>query len=145
MHYRIIEAAKSEEMVEAIHRFNGMNHAFPSLKPRHIMEGSWWFAYLDGEPVAFSGLVPFHPFDRVAYFKRCYVMPDHQGHGIQLRMMYMREQRARETGYTMIVSDCAANNIYSAYNFGRAGFEVFEPEQPWAEVPVHSIYWKKTI
>lgn len=140
--YQIHEVDGIEHQ-ETIVRFNSLVPViFPILTINHLTDGFWWIAFLDDEPVAFAGLVENVPFKGVGYFKRCHVMPDHHGHGIQFRMMMARELKARQLGWTQLVSECHASNNHSANNFRRAGFEQVWPEQPWAR---DSIYWAKAL
>ncbi len=147
MPYRITEAdTESSCAVETIHRFNSLDpETFPPLTQDHLDYGFWWFAYSEGEVVAFAGMVPNVPFDvhGVGYIKRAYVLPDHRGHGLQLRLLFTRELKARQLGWTMLVSECAGTNARSASNFQRAGYEQVFPEQPWGKPG--SIYWAKQI
>jgi GNAT superfamily N-acetyltransferase len=146
MPYRITEAdTDSASAIATIHRLNRMApDVFPELEPRHF-DGFWWFAYLDGEIVAFAGMVPNEPYDvfGVGYLKRAYVLPDHRGHGLQLRLMAVRELKARQIGWTMLVSECAAKNVSSARNFARAGYERCSPEQKWGAP--NSVYFVKRL
>lgn len=140
--YRISEVS-GEECADEINRFNRMApETFPELTERHLTNGFWWFAYLDNEPVAFSGMVEMLPFANIGYLKRAYVLPDHRGHGLQLRMLVTRELKARELGWTQLVSECASGS-HSARNFCRAQFARVEPEQPWGAP--ESIYWAKAL
>lgn len=61
MPYRIVEAdTESATAVATIHRMNRMApEIFPELELRHLDDGFWWFAYCEGEVVAFAGMVPF--------------------------------------------------------------------------------------
>ena len=121
----------------------GKEPAFPQLKTRHLADGLWWFAQVpDGTVIAFAGMVPMVPFDRVGYLKRAYVLPDHRGAGLQLKFLNLREEKARELGWRMLVSECK-DNPPSQANFIRAGFERFDPEQPWGESG--SIYFRKNL
>ncbi|CAN0424216.1 unnamed protein product [Phaeothamnion confervicola] len=56
--------------------------------------------------------------------------------------MFVREVKARDLGYTQIVSECSEDS-HSNLNFRRAGFEQVQPEQIWG-IP-GSIYWSKTL
>jgi GNAT superfamily N-acetyltransferase len=145
MIYSIREVdARNHLAAETIHRFNRLApDVFPDLESRHLDNGYWWLAWLDGEPIAFAGLVLFEPFPQIGYCKRCYINPDHRGHGLQLRLLVTREIRARQLGWTHLISECSARNHHSSANFRRAGFEQCEPEQRWG-VP-DSIYWIKQI
>jgi GNAT superfamily N-acetyltransferase len=125
-----------------IDALNRLDPYFPELQERHIVSGYWWLAYLNDDPVAFAGMVPMVPFPNVGYFKRCLVKPGHHGHGLQYRLMKARELKARQLGWTMLVSECRSDNERSANNFRRAGFDEFEPEQKWAQ---DSIFFKKTL
>jgi GNAT superfamily N-acetyltransferase len=143
-------------MLYSIHEVDGATHAamidtfnklapdrFPPLEPRHYTDGYWWLAYLEETPVAFAGMVPLEPFPNIGYLKRCYVLPDHHGHGLQFRLMATRELKARQLGWTHLVSECGRDNTWSANNFRRAGFDPCEPEQRWGAPG--SIYWIKAI
>lgn len=127
---------------DILNYFNAMVDDWPPLQERHFLNGHWWIAYLEDEPVAFAGLVPFEPFQNVGYCKRCYVKPDHHGHGLQFRLLKARELKAKQLGWTMLVSECSSNNLWSASNFTKAGFSRTEPEQPWA---MNAIYFMKMI
>jgi len=128
---------------EALEAFNALDPYFPPLQDRHFTNGYWWLAFDgDGNEVAFAGMVPFLPLARVGYFKRCYVLPAHKGHGLQLRLMCARVVKARQLNFSHLVSECLSSNEASANNFRRAGFVQTFPEQPWAK---DSIYWLKEL
>lgn len=127
---------------DAIERFNAMDDYFPALVERHFKSGHWWIAYKDEGPVGFAGLVPLEPFKGYGYLKRCLILPEHYGHGLQFRLMCVRETKARQLGWTHLVSECLESNTFSSANFRRAGFTQTFPEQPWAK---DSIYWLKTL
>lgn len=124
-----VDGPSNEELIGS---FNARIPEWPELKQVHIENGFWWIARLDEEPVAFAGMVEMLPFRNVAYLKRCYVDPDSQGHGLQYRLLLARELKAKQLGWNMLVSECRADNKWSAANFLRAGFERIEPEQKWA-------------
>ena len=127
---------------ETLEAFNALDPYFPPLQDRHFKHGYWWLATKGDDPVAFAGIVPFEPCPRIGYLKRCLTKPDHYGHGLQFRLMSVRETKARQLDWTHLVSECLEENTYSAANFRRAGFVQTFPEQPWAK---DSIYWIKTL
>jgi GNAT superfamily N-acetyltransferase len=127
---------------ETLEAFNALDPYFPPLEERHFISGFWWLVYKSSDPVAFAGLVPFHPVDRYGYLKRCLIKPSDYGRGLQFRLMCVRETKARQIGYTHLVSECLESNVYSANNFRRAGFEQTFPEQPWAK---DSLFWIKAL
>jgi GNAT superfamily N-acetyltransferase len=127
---------------DTINAFNKLVPEWPVLQQRHFTRGYWWLACLEERPVAFAGLVPFEPFPNIGYLKRCYVNPDHHGHGLQFRLMVARESKAKQLGWTHLVSECRVNNKHSTANFTKAGYIQCEPEQPWER---DSVYWVKAI
>lgn len=132
------------EFADRIHAFNAMDSYFDeALKEHHLADGHWWMVIDDQDNhVAFAGMVPFEPFPRVAYLKRCYVLPDHRGHDLQVRLMCVRELKAREIGFSHLISECLESNTVSITNHRRAGFDRFEPERPWAK---NTAYWMKVL
>ncbi len=135
-----VDGILNREVLEA---FNALDPYFPPLQERHIADGYWWLVYHKGHiPVAFAGMVEMNPFSGYGYLKRCLTKPDHYGHGLQFRLMCAREAKARQLGWTHLVSECLEENTYSSANFRRAGFVQTFPEQPWAK---DSIYWLKVL
>jgi len=137
--------ASDDEIAEIIHDFNrAAEPKFPALK-EHELEGPhcyWWLAYHEGEPVGFAGMVPSRLYKNAGYLKRAGVVPEHRGRGLQLRFFQAREAKARKVGWNMLVSECT-DTIYSANNFIRAGYKLFEPKERWAFS--HSLYWCKAL
>lgn len=135
-----------------IEYFNTLDPQFPDLQDRHFDAGFWWLALRTDHPdalgeveaaVGFAGLVPFEPFAKIGYYKRCFVLPDHHGHGLQYRFMMAREAKAKSLGWDVVVSECGGDNTHSASNFRKAGFDRCEPEQRWGASG--SIYWMKAL
>jgi GNAT superfamily N-acetyltransferase len=133
VNYLFTEVDSIDPNVAAVlHRFNSLvPETFPPLQSRHLLRGHWWLVHYGSELVAFAGMVPLEPFAGVGYLKRAYVLPQHRGHGLQLRLMYTREVKARRLGWRQLVSECGPGNARSAANFLKAGFEPCDPEQPW--------------
>lgn len=118
-----------------------MNPAFPLLQDRHF-DGYWFFAYWNEIPIAFAGLVPFTPSPRVGYLKRCWVDPSHRGQGLQQKLLYHRELKAKELGWTCLVGEVREDNEFSNLNFEQCDYERIIPEQPWA---LDSVFWVKYL
>jgi len=138
--------ASDDEIAEIIHDFNrAAEPKFPALK-EHELEGPhcyWWLAYHEGEPVGFAGMVPSRLYKNAGYLKRAGVVPEHRGRGLQLRFFRARESKARKIGWDMLISECNDDNIWSANNFIRSGFLLFEPIERWAFNT--SLYWRKRL
>jgi GNAT superfamily N-acetyltransferase len=104
--------------------------------------GHWWLAYSETTPVAFAGVVPSTRARNAGYFSRVGVLKKHCGRGLQLRLMRALELRARNNGWSSVVSD-TTDNIASANNFIRAGYRLYQPQIPWGLS--NSLYWRKFI
>jgi GNAT superfamily N-acetyltransferase len=104
--------------------------------------GHWWLAYHETVPVAFAGVVPSTRATNAGYFSRVGVLKKHCGSGLQLRLMRALESRARQNGWSSVISD-TTENITSANNFIRAGYRLYQPQIPWAWP--NSLYWRKFI
>jgi hypothetical protein len=104
--------------------------------------GNWWLAFCAGSPVAFAGLVPSTHVESSGCFCRVGVIDKHWGHSLQLRLMRAVEWRARRNGWLCVVSD-TTDNLASANNFIKAGYQLYQPRLPWGWP--HTLYWRKCI
>jgi GNAT superfamily N-acetyltransferase len=105
--------------------------------------GWWWIAYKEDVSVGFAQLVQSTYGPEYGYLKRSGVADKYRGHGLQLRLIRAREQRAKRNGWQWLISE-TTDNPPSANNLIRAGFKIFEPAHGrWAFN--HSIYWRKQI
>jgi putative acetyltransferase len=141
----VIYEVDAQGSAEAIHFMNSLaSDLFPPLQDHHLETGFWWCVFHGPDHiVGMAGMVPFEPFTNVGYLKRCYILPDHRGHGLQLRLLQAREDHARQLGWTQLVSETHLNNQSSGRNFERAGYRKCEPEQKWVSHP--AIYWVKDL
>ena len=104
--------------------------------------GHWWLAFHETIPVAFAGVVPSKRAFNAGYFCRVGVLKKHCGNALQLRLMRALETRARDNGWSCIISD-TTDNLASANNFIRAGYRLYRPQYPWAWP--NTLYWRKSI
>jgi GNAT superfamily N-acetyltransferase len=105
--------------------------------------GVWWVAYDGSDPVGFCGMEASSDYADVMYFKRAGVLPAWQGHGLQRRMIRVRERYARRIGIRYLRTDVSNDNPASANNLIRCGFRMFWPRHPWAFD--YSTYWFKEL
>jgi GNAT superfamily N-acetyltransferase len=105
-------------------------------------QGDWWLAYQGSRAVAFAGMIASTHERNAGYLSRVGVLEKHWGRALQLRLMRAMESRARHYGWSIIISD-TTDNVASANNFIRAGYRLFEPQQPWAWS--HTLYWRKYL
>ncbi|MGJ4945868.1 GNAT family N-acetyltransferase [Bradyrhizobium sp. HKCCYLS1011] len=104
--------------------------------------GHWWIACEQSAPVAFAGLIPSTIGAHTGYLCRVGVIREHHGRGLQSRLMRAAEWRARRNGWSCVVSD-TTDNIFSANNFIRGDYRLFQPPSPWGWA--NTLYWRKLI
>lgn len=125
--------------LHALHTLTFFSNA-PKIDPTR---GHWWLAYsASKEPVAFAGIVPAFSFDNGGYLVRSGVLPSHRGHGLQKRLLKVREQKAKRNGWNIVVTD-TTYNLASSNSLISCGYRLFKPARPWA-FP-ESLYWRKAV
>ena len=140
--YRIREVdGQDEEAADILTDLHRLTF-FDSAPIPKFDQGYWWLAFHEAAPIGFAGVIPSTRAHNAGYFSRVGVLKRHCGHGLQLRMMRAMESRARNNGWGCLVSD-TTNNIASANNFIRAGYRLYEPQNPWAWP--NTLYWRKPI
>jgi GNAT superfamily N-acetyltransferase len=102
-------------------------------------DASWWVVTCGGEPAGYCGIAPDHAWNDTGYLSRSGVLPGFRGHGLQRRMIGVRERYARKVGYNCCISDTAS--VYSANNLIQCGYKLYRPKEPWAWE--HSWYFYK--
>lgn len=137
---RMVDASDDDvaETLDDLHRLTFVDAA---AMPDFDL-GAWWLAYCGDDPIAFAGVVPSTYARNSGYFSRVGVLQRHWGRGLQLRLMRAVEARGRRIGWDSIVSD-TTDNRFSANNFIKAGYRLFEPEVPWAWS--HTLYWRRSL
>lgn len=105
--------------------------------------GWWWLVYTKDtkEEIGFCGLGRGRT-AHTGYLCRSGVLPKHRGHGLQRRMIQVRERFARKAGFTKIVTD-TLDNIQSSNNLIKSGYLMYNPEIPWSFES--SSYWQKDL
>jgi GNAT superfamily N-acetyltransferase len=103
--------------------------------------GHWWLVFRERAPIGFAGLISSTHAANAGYFCRVGVLREYRGRALQLRLMRAIEARARANGWSAIVSD-TTNNIVSANNFIKAGYQLYQPDHPWGWP--HTLYWRKS-
>lgn len=95
--------------------------------------GDWWFVYehTSPNPVAFAGLWKSQRTEGAGYLSRAGVMPGARGHGLQRRLIKVREAEARKKRWTVLFSDTFPGNAASLNNLFACGFRAFVPSELW--------------
>ena len=140
--YTIREATTAEhhKAITEMHvnLFNGGLAEVPDLNIGH-----WWLMYSVDTSVAFCGLYPSSYYSNTGYLCRGGVAEEHQGQGLQKRLIRVRLAKARLLGWKWAVSDTLAYNHPSSNSLIRCGFTLFKPSKKWATRG--SLYWSRHI
>jgi hypothetical protein len=137
---RVVDGA-DDEIADTLAELHRLTFFDAAAMPKFDI-GAWWLAYRGSDAVAFAGVLPSTHVRNGGYFFRVGVLQPHRGRGLQLRLMRVIATRGRRVGWDSIVSDTTDSPV-SANNFIKAGYQLFEPETPWAWK--HTLYWKKWL
>lgn len=120
--------------------------SFPGYIVTDFRVGEWWLVETDGQAAGFCALWPSITLPGTAgYLARSAVRPQWRGHGLQRRMITLRERRARQHGWLLMLSDSVHGNWASANNLIRAGYTLWQPPRPWGAPDMHPLYWRKAL
>ncbi|MDA9435809.1 GNAT family N-acetyltransferase [Bradyrhizobium sp. CCBAU 51627] len=140
--YRIrMVDASDEDIAETLTDLHRLTFFDAAAMPQFGL-GAWWLAYHGHDAIAFAGVVPSTYVRNSGYFSRVGVMQRHRGRGLQLRLTRAIEAQGRRIGWYGIVSD-TTDNVVSANNFIKAGYQLYEPVIPWAWS--HTLYWRRLL
>lgn len=103
---------------------------FPDCKPYPKEFSHWWLAFHEGEPVGFSGLHIYKDCG-TAFLCRAGVIKQYRGHGLQKRMIRVRDAYARKSGVNRIISYVAYGNVASANSLISCGYKLYIPKWEW--------------
>ncbi len=81
----------------------------PSDSPCTLAGAMWWLVYDDSQPVAFAGLRRSAQFCDAGYLCRAGVAASHRGQGLQRRLIQVRENQARKSGWKWLLTDTYCN------------------------------------
>lgn len=117
---------------------------FPDDHKVPVTEG-WWWLVTDptGSPVGFAAMTLREgEKGHLGYFRRGGVLEAHRGHGLQRRLIAVREKLARALGFEALIST-TFDNPHSGNNLIREGFKMYEPEDAWGLSG--TVYWRKDL
>jgi GNAT superfamily N-acetyltransferase len=137
-----------DHYAEEINTLHDLTFFDPLIRP-DLPRGYWWLVYAPdwrvlgkGPAIAFCGLTNALATPGSGYLKRVGVLKPYRGHGLQRRLITVREKKARKLGLTTMLTD-TTDNPASANSLISAGYKIFEPAYKWAFT--HSIYWRKAL
>jgi GNAT superfamily N-acetyltransferase len=140
--YRIRAAdGQNEDVADILTELHSLVFFDAAAMP-DFAQGHWWLAYRGDIPVGFAGVVASAHAPNAGYFSRVGVVRRHRGHKLQLRFLRTAEAQVRRNGWHAVVSD-TTDNLFSANNFIRAGYQLYEPKFEWAWP--RTLYWRKSL
>jgi RimJ/RimL family protein N-acetyltransferase len=110
------------------------------------LDGARWWLVRDGRSViGFAGLRRCGlPVNRgLGFLCRVGIAARHRGHGLQKRLIRVRERAARAEGLEELVTYCAPWNLASANSLIACGFRLYRPAERWGGA--EALYWRKSF
>lgn len=118
-------------------------HCLPGDIPQKPNIGYWWLCYTEtGVPIGFAGMVPSIRWEQTGYLCRAGILPQHQGQGLQKRLIKVRVAKAKQLGWLYLLSDTSENPA-SANSLISCGFKMYEPTRPYGLKT--SLYWRRRL
>lgn len=104
----------------------------------------WWIVYnSESMPVGFAG-VSMQSHGR-AFLCRCGLLPEARGHGLQRRLIRLREAYCRKYGVITVVTYVNRENLHSANNLIKEGYLIYIPKAEWGLPVADATYFKKEL
>lgn len=102
-----------------------------------------WVAWRGSIAVGFAVLRPVTSDAGFGYLARAGVAEGARGHGLQRRLIRVREAAARRLGWTALVSDTSRINLASSNSLIREGYKLYAPAKKWGFKDGN--YWLKWL
>jgi GNAT superfamily N-acetyltransferase len=108
-----------------------------------ISTGYWWIVYDENMlPIGFAGMVRSYRWNDCGYLCRAGIIEEHRGHGIQKKLLKIREKQAKKLGWNWLITD-TTDNPASSNSLINCGFKLYAPQKPWGYT--QTLYWRKRI
>lgn len=88
---------------------------------KSLRAGLSYGAFLNGELIAYN--LCYDNEYRIAFVEKCFVHPNHRGHGLQSSLLMMNMSAMRKKGIINAFAMASPNNVCSLRNFRARGFE----------------------
>lgn len=88
---------------------------------KSLRAGLSYGAFLNGELIAYN--LCYDNEYRIAFIEKCFVHPNHRGHGLQSSLLMMNMSAMRQKGIINAFAMASPNNVWSLRNFRARGFE----------------------
>lgn len=118
------------------------HECFPEDSLEDPGRGYWWVLTAGREPAGFCSIRDVKDTPGVGYLSRAGVLPTHRGRGLQRRLIRVRLRKARNVGWTRVITT-TYDNPASSNNLIACGFRLYVPETPWGVEG--TLYWTRTL
>jgi GNAT superfamily N-acetyltransferase len=118
---------------------------FPEDHRVNVDGALWWIVWHGKEAVGYAGLRPCQlPCNEgVGFLNRVGVVAEHRGHGLQKRLIRVRESAARSYGMTELVTYCMGWNCASVNSLISCDYKFYRPETRYGGAD--AVYLRKTL
>jgi predicted acetyltransferase len=112
---------------------------------RVSLEGKWWLVRKGKDVVGFAGLRPcLMPQNKgLGFLCRVGILKNHRGHGLQKRLIRVREKAARAMGLKELVTYAVPDNLPSSNSLISCGYRLYRPGNLWGGST--ALYWRKAL
>lgn len=108
-------------------------HIFPD-DPLEITSGShFWLLSINDTPSGFATMRGLQYDPDTVYFDRAGLKPIARGQGLHRRLIKVRLRYAKQLGFRRAITYCLDDNLASANNLIKCGFQLYEPQYRWAD------------
>ena len=132
-----VDPIKKRKLLSSMHK--ACFPEYPMIEPI----GDWWLVKADSRPAAFCVLWQSIKIDHAGYLARAGVLEKYRGHGLQKRMIRLREREARRRHWKVLVSDSNRGNVASGNSLISCGYRMWNPPVAWGNE--NSIYWRREL
>lgn len=116
---------------------------FKEMLDTDMKPTDWCWLAMDGDlVVGFASAGPVN-LPRWLYLSGAGVIRSYRGHGLQRRMIAVREAAAKRAGCKLVVTYTARDNYPSANNLIRCGYRLYAPEVPFGFSD--ALYFQKAL
>lgn len=118
---------------------------FPEDYRIKLQNAHWWIVWHGKDAVGYAGLRPCQQAcnSGVAFLNRVGVLKEHRGHGLQKRLIRVRENAARALGMEEVVTYCMSWNYASVNSLVACGYRFYAPATKYGGAD--AVYLRKKL
>lgn len=102
----------------------------------------YWLAWCDNKPVGYC-IASVIPSEDACFLARAGVCKEYRGHGLQKKLIKVREVYCKKIGIKKMITYTLVENIASNRNLQKCGYWLYLPQNYWAGK--ETLYWYKDL